>query len=276
MQKIAWLFLMLTLYACKGGVQRYNGYIDADLTYLSSDSPGRLVQLAVTRGQPVKKNQFLFKLEQVSESFGVQISQLNHNNLASQLKVTEDQLHYAELNYRRTTLMRKDHAASQNDLDVAKKERDVLINQLAGLQFQLKSSQVDTQNKLWQRDRKEGFATNSGIIFDTYFTQGEYAQAGQPVLSLITKRNIKVIFFVPEFALTRLSLNQNVLIKSDGNPTPLHGKISYIANIAQYTSPIIYSRENRQKLVFRVEAHIEHPDLKQIHLGQPVSLEMAR
>ena len=276
MRKNAWLFLLVALYGCSGGVPRYNGYIDADLTYLSSDSPGRLVQLAVVRGQSVEKKQFLFKLEQTSESFGVKISQLSHDNLAEQLKVTENQLHYAELNYRRTTLMRKDNAASQNELDVAKKDRDVLLNQLAGLKFQMKSSQIDTKNKQWQRERKEGFATDSGIIFDTYFTKGEYAQAGQPVLALITKRNIKVIFFVPESSLAKLSLNQNVLIKSDGNPTPLQGKISYIANTAQYTSPLIYSRENRQSLLFCIEARIEHPDLRQIHLGQPVTLELAR
>ena len=49
--------------------------------------------------------------------------------------------------------------------------------------------------------------------------------------------------------------------------------INYISPIAQYTPPIIYSREDSHNLVFRVEALIEHPDLKRLHLGQPVSLE---
>ena len=50
--------------------------------------------------------------------------------------------------------------------------------------------------------------------------------------------------------------------------------INYISNIAQYTSPLIFSREERSDLVFRVEAMVERPDLNKIHLGLPITLEI--
>ena len=276
MRKLVLLMLIVLLCSCEKGTPPYNGYIDADLTYLSSNFAGRLDNLLVRRGQPVQKNQLLFKLEQTSEHYGIESSQLSQKNLLSQRKVLIDQINYNNINYRRTLQMRKQDAASQNDLDLAKKDLNVLKNQLAAIDFQIKSSQIDTEDKKWQKNRKEAYATDSGIVFDTYFTKNEFVQAGQPVLSLLTKRNIKVIFFVPEKDLSSVLLNAKVIISSDGDPTLLKGTINYISKIAQYTPPIIYSREDRQDLIFRIEARIDTPNLNRLHLGQPVYLALAR
>ncbi|OGV46490.1 MAG: hemolysin D [Legionellales bacterium RIFCSPHIGHO2_12_FULL_42_9] len=276
MQKLILLVCLFLLSSCgKGGLQ-YNGYIDADLTYLSSDFSGRLTNLFVRRGESVQKNQLLFKLEQTSEHFGVAISRFTKKNRLAQRKEILDQINYDEINYRRTLKIRKANAASQNDLDVAKRELDVLKNQLAAIDFQIKSSRVDTKNKRWQIRRKENSAPDLGIIFDTYFTQDEYVEAGQPVLSLITKNNIKVVFFAPEKDLSTITLNQKVKLSSDSTLELATGHINYIANVAQYTPPIIYSREAREELVFRIEARLDNPNLNQVHLGQPISLELVR
>jgi HlyD family secretion protein len=266
--------LLLLIGGCKGDHPQYNGYIDADLTYLSSNSAGRLDALLVHRGQRVEKNQLLFKLEQTSENYQVSLSQYNQDNLLSQRKEILDQMQYNALNYQRTKQMRRDEVASQNDLEVAKKDLNVLKNKLAAIDFQIKGNQVNTEDKSWQLTRKVGHASEAGLIYDTYFNQDEYVQAGQPVLSLITPTNIKVVFFVPEQALSKLRLNAKVTVSTDGQANMVTGEINYISNIAQYTPPIIYSREDRHSLVFRVEARLNIPHLDQIHLGQPVSLEL--
>ncbi len=276
MRKVVLLSLIFLLCACKERPSRYNGYIDADLTYLSSNFAGRLEHLFVVRGQTIQKNQLLFQLEQTSERDGVAISQLNKKSLQSQRKEILSQIQYVETNYHRTLRMRKQDAASQNDLDVAKKDLDVLKNQLNAIEFHIKSSGVDIAQKTWQVEKKESHAPNTGIIFDTYFTENEYVQAGQPVLSLLTKDQIKVIFFVPEAELSHLRLNEKVTLSTDDNLNFASGTISYIANIAQYTPPMIYSREDRENLVFRIEARLDNPSLNKVHLGQPVSLEFTR
>ncbi len=272
MQKFLLLFFFFLLSSCNNSGPQYNGYIDADLSYFSSNFPGRLTSLLVHRGQAVQKNQLLFKLEQTSEQFGVSISELNKKNLLAQRQELINQIQYDEINYRRNVKMRKQNAASQNDLDLAKKDLDVLTDRLKALDFQIKSSGVDIADKDWQRLRKENYATDTGIIFDTYFTKNEYVQGGQPVLSLLTKKNIKVVFFVAEKELSQLRLNAKVAISSDGVPQLATGRINYISKIAQYTPPIIYSRENRESLLFRVEARIDNPSLNALHLGQPISL----
>lgn len=273
MQKWMIIFLFLLLSSCKQSAPKFNGYVDADLTYLSSDKGGRLTQLLVKRGEIVKPKQLLFALEKTSEQDEVTISNYSQQNLLAQKQQILAQLQYAETIYKRTVQMLHEKAASQTALDAATRDKDVLKKQLDALDFQIKSNQVDTAIKSWWISRKEGIASSPGLIFDTYFTQDEYVQAGQPVLALITQQNIKTIFFVPETLLSKIKLNSKVKILLENSPYA-EGYINYISNIAQYTPPIIYSREDRKKLVFRVETTINAPDLQKIHLGQPVTVEI--
>ena len=273
MHKLILFFLILLLTSCEEKPPRYNGYIDADLTYLSSSFPGQLKDLYVERGRPVQKNQLLFKIEQTNDNFEIDSSELTQKNLLSQREELINQIKYDQLNYHRILKMKKEEAASQNDLELAQTDLEVLNNRLSAINFQIKASKVSTASKKWQAGKKEGYASDHGIIFDTYFTKDEYVQAGQPLLSLITTNNIKVIFFIPETELSTTLLNTKIQISSDGNKTLGTATINYISQIAQYIPPIIYSREERQNLVFRVEARIDNPNLNQVHLGQPVSLE---
>lgn len=272
-----WFFgvIFLSLTACKKEDKLFNGYIDADLVYLSSDFGGRLTELAVLRGQLVSKHQRLFQLEETSERYHVSMSEFNTKSLLAQRAQIVSQLSYYETNYHRTLGMRKENAASQSALDAALRDLNVSRQQLVDFDAKINGSQIDTADKKWRVARKEGFAVQRGIIFDTYYTQGEFVQAGSPVLSLITKENIKAVFFVAEAQLSQIRLNQKITIKTDNNENFAVGHIGYIANIAEFTPPIIYSREERQRLVFRVEANIDTPDLEKVHLGLPVTLELA-
>lgn len=258
---------------CHPPPKRYNAYIDADLTYLSSDFGGRLSELNVIRGQLVPKDLLIFKLEQTSEQYHVEMSAFNQKNLQAQRQEIIDQLRFNDINFKRISRMRNDNAASQNDLDAATRDLNVSKNQLAAIDYQIKSATVDTKDNAWRVIHKEAKTPDAGLIYDTYYTTEEYVPAGQPVVSFLSKKNIKVVFFVAEPDLSQIVLNAKVKISSDGRPLLAKGNISYISRIAQYTPPIIFSRENRQKLVFRVEARLDEPELNQVHLGLPVTLE---
>jgi HlyD family secretion protein len=264
----------ISLSACNQAPHQYNAYIDADLTYLSSDSGGRLSELAVKRGEFVQHGTLLFKLEQSYESYGVSADIQNQKNLLSSIAALKAQINYAKAHYQRQLIMEKQSATSSEEIEQALQNLKVLQNQLQGANAQLAASKNTTAQKDWQLSHKENYAPESGIIFDSYFTKGEYIPAGQPVVSLISNKNIKAIFFVAEPELGKIHLNEAVTISSDGSPTITKGTISYISNRAEYTPPIIFSRENRQKLVFKIEVRLNNPDLNAVHLGQPVSLEL--
>ena len=50
--------------------------------------------------------------------------------------------------------------------------------------------------------------------------------------------------------------------------------MSFVSPQAEYTLPIIYSRENRGKLVFLVEASLTPDDARQLHAGAPVEVRL--
>jgi len=99
---------------------------------------------------------------------------------------------------------------------------------------------------------------------------GEWVPAGSPVVSLLPPGNIKVRFFVPETVVGALKVGQQATLRCDGcgDPIPVH--IDYVSNQAEYTPPVIYSRESRSKLVYMVEARPTPEAATRLHPGQPV------
>jgi HlyD family secretion protein len=94
------------------------------------------------------------------------------------------------------------------------------------------------------------------------------------VVSLLPPGNIKVRFFVPEAVLPRIALGEAVAIRCDGCAGDVPARISFISRSSEFTPPVIYSQEERSKLVFLVEARTERPDT--LRVGQPVSVALAR
>lgn len=276
LMKLLWMSIFVScLIACQPqDDKRFNGYIDTDLVYLSSDFAGRLVDLGVVKGQRVSPQQYLFRLEQTSENYHLKMSQLTHDNLVAQREQAFIQLRYNEINYRRAVTMRKKNAASQEDVDAAERDLNNQKQQLPIIDAQIKSNLVDSEDQEWRIRRKENQAPTQGIIFDTYYKPGEFIPAGYPVLSFIMRDNVKAIFFVPEKRLREIQLNDEIHIMTDKDEPYATGRIAYVSQIAEFTSPILYSREDRSSLVFRVEAQIVSPDLDKLHLGQPVTLCM--
>src|SRR6185312_15343534 len=110
----------------------------------------------------------------------------------------------------------------------------------------------------------------AGEIQDLYFRQGEYANAGAPVLALLPPANVFVRFFVPEPQLSTLKLGDRVRLACDGCAPNLTGTVSFIAAQAEFTPPVIYSIGNRERLVFKAEARV--PGGLPLRPGLPVDV----
>ena len=93
--------------------------------------------------------------------------------------------------------------------------------------------------------------------------------AGRPVVSLLPPGNIKVRFFVAETAVAKVALGDAVQVTCDGCQ-PIAAKVTFIARAAEYTPPVIYSLEERNKLVFMIEARTDTPG--NLRVGQPVNV----
>jgi HlyD family secretion protein len=94
------------------------------------------------------------------------------------------------------------------------------------------------------------------------------------VVSLLPPGNVKARFYVPETALGSLKPGRAVEISCDGCAAPLRAQVSFISAQAEFTPPVLYNRESREKLVFLVEARPADGDGAKLRPGQPVDVKL--
>jgi HlyD family secretion protein len=238
----------------------YSGYAEGELVYISSPMGGEVQTLSVRRGDQVKKDGPLFMLEREEEGAA-------RAEAEETLRESRTRLDKAKLDFDRAKSLRDKRVTSPEDFDAA--QQTLLAAQHATAARQRGLDQAD-----WRYAQKEQTAPATGLVYDTYYRQGEWVPAGTPVLSLLPPEYMKARFFVPESDLGKFSTGTPLEIRMDGLPAPLPGKVSFVSPNAEYTLPIIYSRENRGKLVFLVEAALAPEDAARLHTGAPVEVRL--
>ncbi|MES2723204.1 MAG: HlyD family efflux transporter periplasmic adaptor subunit [Pseudomonadota bacterium] len=111
-------------------------------------------------------------------------------------------------------------------------------------------------------------APSDGRVEEVFFQPGEWSVANQPVVSLLPDDRIKLRFFVPEQSLSAYRTGSVVRFACDGCVKGLTAKITFVSPRPEFTPPVIYSREARDRLVYMVEAR---PNAR-LNPGQPVDV----
>lgn len=300
---------LLTLFGCGNNDQPfYQGYVEGDYVYVASSEPGRLDTLAVRRGQQVQANQPLYTLDATREAAARDQAQAELSAARAQLEdiatgkrppevdVSLAQLAQAQAASRRSAaqLVRDnaqfriggiprsqlDDSREQAQSDAARVrelQAQVEVNRLPGRDEarRAQASQVEAADAAlaqaeWTLAQKQLAAPSAGRVFDTMYRVGEWVPAGSPVVSLLPPGNIKVRFFVPETVVGSLKIGQQATLRCDGCGDPIPVRIDYVSDQAEYTPPVIYSRESRSKLVYMVEARPAADVAARLHPGQPV------
>ena len=235
---------LLTLAACNKTDTTYQGWIEANLIFVAPDEVGRVQSLSVREGATVKTGEPLFTVD----------DDLQQADIA-QVKAA---LTNAQQTFDRASQLAKTGAGTQKDLDSA-------TAVLRDAQARLNSSQT-------RLSRRKVFSPVDGTVQEIYYRPGEMVPAGRPVLALLPPGNIKVRFFVPEPALPSIDYGDTIKIHCDGCAGDLTAHISFIAKQSEFTPPVIYSLDERSKLVFLVEALPDKPGA--LRVGQPVDVSL--
>ena len=244
-----------------GPVNVFQGYIEGEYVYVASPLGGTLTNLAVARGGEAKTGQLLFELERGSEAAALDQAKKNLAQAQANQVLSE-----AAFN-RRVQLRTDQGVISAEELDQARAQRDAD-------QAQVASQTAALEKARWSFDQKQQFAPTSAFVHDTLYRAGEWVAAGNPVVELLPPANIKVRFFVPQAALPKITPGEMVSVTFDGGPRAYPATINYISTEAEFTPPVIYSRENRAKLVYMIEAKFSPADAADLRPGQPVDVRV--
>ncbi len=268
------LFFFPFLVSCSNkGENLYQGYAEGRYTYISVNFPGKLEKLNVQRGMQVKQHDPLFILDQEPEESSYQKAISKLAQARSSVNQFQSALILNKKTYERNIPLLKKGVITAEMFDTAKSAYEQSDAKFKQAQENVKSLEAVLRQSSWQIQQKTLFAPRAALVYDTYFLPGEWVPGGQPVLSLLSPEDIKIIFFVNENMLGHLSLNQTVLLSCDGCKKSYAGKITFISPTAEYTPPVIYSDERREKLVYRIEAYPENPLF--FHPGMPVKVSIS-
>lgn len=290
----------------------YQGYIEGEFVYLASSQAGQLVRLAVARGQTVPPTALLFALDSTNEVAAVQ--QAREQMLATQsqradlgtgkrpeeIEVAEAQRMQAQAEAARAAAQfNRDQeqyrigGISQTQFDQSRATAEISAAKVSELQGQLTVARLPSRYRQieaasaqmraasaaltqaqWKLDQKTMRAPQGGLVYDTLYRTGEWVPAGSPVVRLLPPENVRVRFFVPETLIGSLGVGRAVRVRCDGCSNEVPAIVSFVSAQSEYTPPVIYSNENRAKLVFLVEARPQPSDAVKLRPGQPVAVTL--
>jgi len=272
--KIERLILALALLLAGCGQDKHSGwlgYAEGDNAFVSAPLAGWVTSVAVKRGDWVKDGDLLFTLDDPSQTAARDAAEAAIAQAEGQMVQAQANLDLASKQLvRQQGLLRAD-ATSKQSYDLAKSSYDSAAAQIAQIKAAQSQARATLASSAYQLSQRRVVARTTGRVQDVYFRQGEYAPAMTPVVLILPPENVYVRFFVPESDFAKIHLGDKVIIGCDGCGQ-IKATISFIAAQEEYTPPVIFSVENRDKLVFKVEARA--PGGLKLHPGQPVDVQL--
>jgi HlyD family secretion protein len=269
-----------------------SGYVEGEALYPAAPLSGRLVQVNVQRGDAVAAGAALFVIdpaqgEAAREQAAADVAAAKAlaadarrgqrpaelGVIEAQLASARAQLNEAEKSLARVRPLTEAGAASKASLDEAVAARDTARANVRAIEKQLQVAKIGARQDQREaaeervRQAEAGLAAaaarlsdlspsapSAGRVEDVFFQEGEWVPANQPVLAVIPQDRVRLRFFAPQTEVARYAVGTEVRFTCDGCERDLVATISYVSPRPEFTPPVIYSREARDRMVFMIEA----------------------
>lgn len=303
-------FLAALFSECDAQAPLATGYAEGDYVQVAPLTTARINRLEVARGDRVRPGQVLATVEDQDARIALaaamaardraasDLANLEQGSRAPELAAIEAALASARAQASRTAReaarqerLLAQRVTSQSQLDAARAAADMAAaavaeaearlatarlparpHQIAAAKAALAQAEAERAAADWQLGQRRLTADAPGTVTDILRRRGEVAGPAAPVLSYLPDGAVKLQLYLPEARLSSVSVGTRLEVTCDGC-TPATATVIYVADRAEFTPPVIYSREARQKLVYLVEAH---PDAETgLKPGQIVEVGLA-
>lgn len=309
--KKEWLLLAFLTACAPQTDDAPTGYVEGDYVFVSASAGGVLDAVSVKKGQTVSAGAPLFSVDKAIwdakiarakaeiDRLNARLSDLSKGKRTEELAVISKQkeqaqaaMAQAEKDFARSQKLLNSGNTTQAAFDKAQTALKTAKARLAEIEADYKTALLPARNDELrmaqaelsaaeqelatvelQAKRNAPAAAIGGFVDDVYFRAGETVGAGVPVVSILPPENVKVRFYVPENRLTAFKVGTKVLVSCDSCSADKTAEINFVSSKAEFTPPVIYSVESRQKLMFMVEAAFENPS-DALSVGTPVSVKV--
>lgn len=268
------------------------GYVEGEYTLLAPMEAGRVATVPVRNGEWVEAGEVVFAMDARDAEIGVEqakaqlaqaraeLADLQTGSrpteiaaLKAAVAAADARLTQAERTLERTRDLHARGTASDAALDDAEMAADTaaaerrqaeanLANarlparqqQIVAAAAAVEQAEAALAHARWRLSERTVAAGSAGRIDDVIRNPGDLAGPQAPVVSLLPEGEVVLKLYVPDEALAGLSVGTDLVVSCEGCPPGQRAEISYIAPEPEFTPPVIYSLETRQKLVHLVEA----------------------
>ncbi len=250
------------------------GVFEATEVVVSNEIPGKLVSFVVEEGDSLWRNEqvgiidtmqlYLSKLQLVKSASSIRSSM---PEIAKQVASLQSQIDKQKYEKARVERLVASNAATRKQLDDINSAIRVLESQLAASESTLNNnfrsleeqgSAVDVQiEQIEDRLAKcRVSAPIDGIVLDKYAEAGEYASTGQPLFKMADLRNMYLRAYVTAAGLAKVKLGQKITVINDADGKEYEGRVTWIADKAEFTPKNIQSDDERQNLVYAIKIKV--------------------
>jgi HlyD family secretion protein len=298
------IFVGLVAWTLLGGSSRertFSGYIEGENLYLASPIAGTVASVAAVEGTRVASGQPLFSVDPATLIAQGQQAEAGLSAARTQIATAEANARQADAEIaaasadserarrdltRLLSVRSADPAAvAGKDVDAARatlkaadarvaaarKVADARRAQVSAARAQAVEAAGGREEVQIRVNQLSPVAPAAARVDEVFFQPGEWVSANQPVVSLLPDAKVKVRFFVPEQQVARYKPGKKVRFSCDGCANGLAATIRYVSPRPEFTPPIIFSRDSRDRLVFMVEAYPDEP--ANLQPGLPVDVE---
>jgi len=237
-------FIASLLVSCPSPDAVISGYVEGEYVSIAPITSAHILEVTVRRGDRVTQGQIMARLEDAD-------ARLALSQAEARLAQARAEAERARLDLARTRELSQANVAAQASLDAAKATLDVA-------EARVREADAALANARWLLSERTLIAASSGMVDDVLRHPGDMAGPGSPVLSLLPDGAVKIRLYAPQALLPRLSERAELAVNCDGCPDGLKAMVSYVAKEPEFTPPVIYSVERRQKLVYLIEARPAH------------------
>ncbi len=311
--ELAVLSLAALLAACGAqGDRPLQGYVEGEYVRVAAPFAGALQKLVVARGDQVAAGAPLFSLERDNEVAArrqaeqqlhgaeARLANLKTGKRPPEVATVAEQLQQAlaarelstanlkrqeslaksgfisgaALDDARTQLKRDEAAVAMLQASVATAKMPARPDEIRAAEADAAAARDALAQADWRVAQRAIAAPVAGRVNDTYYVIGDWVPAGGPVVNLLPAGNVKIRFYAPEPTLGRLKPGQTLSFACDGCGASMQATITFISDRAEFTPPVLYSKENRAKLVYLVEAKPGPEVAARLNPGQPVDVTL--
>jgi HlyD family secretion protein len=279
------LMLML-LGGCSGNDQLSDAYgnFEATEVLVSAEENGRLLAISADEGDVVQAGQLLgiidstmlvLKREQLEASqHALEVSERQADRTVAVQQAKVD-LMQKELG--RVKAMRDEEAVTQQRFDQVEGEFIIAQRQLAQIQVQKEQvraeklvleAQINALNE--QVSRCRVVAPLGGTVLQKYAEAGEMTGAGQPLFKVANIEYLLLRAYITGSQLDDVALGQQVEVlidKGDDDYHRMEGRVTWVAQSAEFTPKIIQTKEERVDLVYAIKVRVENDG--RLKIGMP-------